>query len=140
MKFFDIIKTKLHESVFPQQKWLTKKIPRGWVDKDDLITLIVFESVVHFVEEEFNGVQDLEKYIYELKSNEYPYPFPEHQKNWISANETILKVYRWAKLREKILERQKSTKILFCVYEGIMERYNPYFLKEIIPVIGYMWT
>ena len=36
----------------PRQKWLTKKIPNQWCDKVELLKLVAFESIVHFVEEE----------------------------------------------------------------------------------------
>lgn len=36
----------------PRQKWLIKKIPRHWIDKDGLIEMVLFESLKHFVEEE----------------------------------------------------------------------------------------
>ncbi|MDB4314444.1 hypothetical protein N9955_00285 [bacterium] len=36
----------------PKQKWLTKKIPNGWCDKVELIRIVAFESIVHFIEEE----------------------------------------------------------------------------------------
>ena len=36
----------------PKQKWLTKKIPRHWSDKPELIRDILFECLVNFIEEE----------------------------------------------------------------------------------------
>lgn len=36
----------------PKQKWLTKKIPKTWCDKVELLKLTCFESIVHFVEGE----------------------------------------------------------------------------------------
>jgi len=36
----------------PKQKWLTKKIPRHWSDKPELIRDILFECLVHYIEEE----------------------------------------------------------------------------------------
>ena len=36
----------------PKQKWLTKKIPRCWSDKPELIRDILFECLVNYIEEE----------------------------------------------------------------------------------------
>lgn len=35
---------------FPRHRWLTKKIPRSWRDKDSIIEICLFESVKHFVD------------------------------------------------------------------------------------------
>lgn len=48
---------KLKSYLFPQQKWLTKKIPKTWEDKPELIRNILFEILVNYVEEE-EGLQD----------------------------------------------------------------------------------
>jgi hypothetical protein len=49
---------KIRDMLFPRQRWLTKKIPKDWCDKPELIKIILFETLVHFVEEE-NGLSDL---------------------------------------------------------------------------------
>ena len=36
----------------PRQKWLIKKIPNHWCDKVDLIRIVLFESLVHYVDSE----------------------------------------------------------------------------------------
>ncbi len=36
----------------PRQRWLTKKIPNHWCDKVELIRIVLFESLVHYVDEE----------------------------------------------------------------------------------------
>jgi hypothetical protein len=36
----------------PRQKWLLKKIPNHWCDKVDLIRIVLFESLVHYVDGE----------------------------------------------------------------------------------------
>ena len=36
----------------PRQKWLTKKIPNHWCDKDELIRIVIFECLVDFVDGE----------------------------------------------------------------------------------------
>ena len=36
----------------PRNKWLTKKIPRTWVDKDTILEIVVLESLKHYVDPE----------------------------------------------------------------------------------------
>ena len=36
----------------PKQKWLTETIPNSWKDKPELIRDILFECIIHFIEEE----------------------------------------------------------------------------------------
>jgi len=36
----------------PRQKWLIKKIPNHWVDKDTLWEICILEGIKHFVEKE----------------------------------------------------------------------------------------
>lgn len=45
-------KDKIKYSFVNRQRWLTKKIPRNWNDKDNLIELVLFECLKHFVEKE----------------------------------------------------------------------------------------
>lgn len=42
----------------PRQRWLTSKIPKSWCDKPELIELVLFETLINFVEEE-DGCKDL---------------------------------------------------------------------------------
>lgn len=35
----------------PRNKWLTKQIPRTWIDKDTLLEIVVLESLKHYCEE-----------------------------------------------------------------------------------------
>lgn len=36
----------------PRQRWLVKKIPKTWCDKPELIPILLYEMVIHFVEKE----------------------------------------------------------------------------------------
>jgi len=36
----------------PQNRWVMKNIPNRWVDKDTIIETILFDCVVHYIEEE----------------------------------------------------------------------------------------
>jgi len=48
----DLWYTQISSRICPRQRWLTKKIPRTWIDKDYLIELVIFESIIHYVEKE----------------------------------------------------------------------------------------
>ena len=37
--------------IFPRQRWLTKQIPRTWVDNDHLLETVLYASIIHFVDE-----------------------------------------------------------------------------------------
>lgn len=52
------VQYKISGILKPRQKWLTKQIPKQWCDKVELIRLVLFESVIHFVESEdcFNTI------------------------------------------------------------------------------------
>lgn len=54
----------------PRQKWLTKLIPNGWCDKVELIKVINFEMLVHFVD----GEKAFETIEWEAT--------PEHKEAW----------------------------------------------------------
>jgi uncharacterized protein YaaN involved in tellurite resistance len=38
--------------LWPRNKWLTKKVPRTWVDKDTILEIVVLESLKHYVDPE----------------------------------------------------------------------------------------
>jgi hypothetical protein len=57
----------------PRNKWLTKKLPRTRCDKVELITIVLYEMIIHFVEEEkcferleYRDIPEEEKIIKEI--------------------------------------------------------------------------
>ena len=54
---------KLRWWLNPRQKWLTKKIPNHWIDKDYLWELVILEGIKHYVEGER---------VFEVLSNDNP--------------------------------------------------------------------
>ena len=76
----------------PRQKWLTQKIGNSWVDKCELIKIVAFESIIHFIEEEdaFNKI--------EWSAT------PEHAK----AAEEYKRAYQYAKISIPILEEKNE--------------------------------
>lgn len=62
---------------FPRHRWLTKRIPNGWCDKDTIIEICLFESVKHFIEPEgenacgilcCDGPENQKRFMEELKT------------------------------------------------------------------------
>jgi hypothetical protein len=41
-----------------QQKWLTDKLQGDWIDKDAIIEIVLFDSLIHYVEKE-DGLNDI---------------------------------------------------------------------------------
>jgi hypothetical protein len=41
-----------------QQKWLTDKLQGDWIDKDSIIEIVLFDSLIHYVEKE-DGLNDI---------------------------------------------------------------------------------
>lgn len=52
------LKDKIKYSFVNRQRWLTKKIPRTWRDKDSLIEIVLFECLKNYVEGEI-GKEEL---------------------------------------------------------------------------------
>jgi hypothetical protein len=74
----------------PRQRWLTKKIPNHWCDKVELIRIMLFECLVHYVD----GEKCFENVAWDNEED-----FKDSGPNW-----------------EKIFEEKKETKakILKC--------------------------
>jgi hypothetical protein len=128
------IKDKIHWWMFPRQKWLIKKIPNHWVDKDYLITEVIFESIIHFVEEEHDdfeaGIEEWEK------EDETNWP-TKHQ--YLNAHYVFRKAYRWAKLRKNVQDKLDTCSKLYPIYDKIMREYDRHFCIEILKVSDHLW-
>lgn len=85
----------------PKQKWLTKKIPNHWCDKSDLIPIILFEMIVHFVEEEMDMVGwDWNKEVQGGHLSQ------EHADKIKQTEATILEIYKWIKTDKPVMEKE----------------------------------
>jgi hypothetical protein len=83
----------------PQQKWLLDEIPNTWCDKTELIKVVLFKMLEHYVEEE-HGLQDKEDWVTcELISQGYI----DNVKNVDGA---LREVYDYIKVHRPILEKQ----------------------------------
>lgn len=52
----DLWYQQISSRLWPRQKWITKKIPRTWVDKDTLLEIVVLESLKHYCAEDGEDV------------------------------------------------------------------------------------
>jgi hypothetical protein len=48
--FFRDLINSISTFISPRQNWLVRKIPKTWTDKDELMRICLFESLIHFVE------------------------------------------------------------------------------------------
>ena len=67
----------------PRQKWLIKKIPNHWVDKDYLWEICILEGIKHYVEQD--GGLDFNNYV----SNQTDASYPEWQKKFDKEVKTM---------------------------------------------------
>jgi hypothetical protein len=63
---------KINEYLFPRQKWLIKKIPNSWIDKDTLWEICVIDGLKHYVEQDYG--LGYEPGDYEHSQNDPTYP------------------------------------------------------------------
>jgi hypothetical protein len=124
-----------------QQRWLTNKLKGTWMDKDALLEICLFESLVHYVEEE-RGLRDNldELFKEELEKGHVT----QETVDLIKTREGLLKqCYDWIKV-----ERPEIVKILDTIedwkeYEKIeKELYDEdsEVMRIIIEQRGYLWT
>ena len=83
----------------PRNKWLTKKIPRTWVDKDTILEIAVLESLKHYVE----GEEALGKDMCHFESNQADPSFPEWQKE---KDRSVKHYYELTTIKLPALEKE----------------------------------
>lgn len=79
----------------PRQKWLTKKIPNHWIDKDTLWEICILEGIKHYVE----GEDALNNFETSQRDPEYP----DHQKKF---DREVSKMYEEITVALPKLEKQ----------------------------------
>jgi hypothetical protein len=93
------IKSQISAFFNPRQRWLTKKIPKTWHDKDGLIQIVLFECVVNYVEDE-NGLKDKIDWSEDMKNGHISQDYIDHVKD---IDGRIRKVYEYiTKTRPKL--------------------------------------
>lgn len=95
--------TKIRDWFNPQQRWLTRAIPREYTDKSELVPLVLFAILINFVEEE-DGLAQLDvDWTSEISAG---HATPESVAT-IKADYTLLRLaYNYAKIeRAELIER-----------------------------------
>jgi hypothetical protein len=124
-----------------QQRWLTNKLKGTWMDKDALLEICLFESLVHYVEEE-RGLRDNldELFKEELEKGHVT----QETVDLIKAREGLLKqCYDWIKVGRSEIVKILDTIEDWKEYEKIeKELYDEdsEVMRIIIQQRGYMWT
>jgi hypothetical protein len=124
-----------------QQRWLTNKLKGTWMDKDALLEICLFESLVHYVEEE-RGLRDNldELFKEELEKGHVT----QETVDLIKAREGLLKqCYDWIKVGRSEIVKILDTIEDWKEYEKIeKELYDEdsEVMRIIIEQRGYLWT
>ncbi len=124
-----------------QQRWLTNKLKGTWMDKDALLEICLFESLVHYVEEE-RGLRDNldELFKEEIEKGHVT----QETVDLIKTREGLLKqCYDWikvgrseiVKILDTIEDRKEYEKIEKELYDEDSE-----VMRIIIEQRGYLWT
>ncbi len=125
-----------------QQKWLTDKIKGDWMDKDHIIEIVLFESLIHYVEKE-NGL-NLPQYDWsdDLRKNHVT----QEQVNVFKKRQKELKnAYLYLKNDRPALEHQvenwDGTNVNeYLTLEESLFKKDSKIMNTIIKYRGYMWT
>jgi hypothetical protein len=85
----------------PRQKWLTKKIPNTWMDKTELIRVLLFECLIHYVEQE-DGLDRMHLLKDDLKKGYIDQAYYDID---LLREKELLAAYKHIKVRDQ-LERE----------------------------------
>lgn len=129
----------------PRQKWLTVAIGRQFVDKDFIIETTLFQSIIHFWEED-DGEKSMR---YQFEAIEGPCGGKalkeEDQQAYLAARKhyaALDRCYRWAKVRDAMwadFYNNYSERKDLAAGERL-ESEDEHYLTEIVRLRKYMWT
>ena len=123
-----------------RQEWLTDKLKGDWMDKDGLLEICIFESLVHYVEKE-KGLRDIDELYKEELEKGY---VTQETVDLIKSREELLKhCYDWIKVDRVEIQKLLDSIEDWREYERIeQELYNEdsEVMKIIIEQRGYLWT
>lgn len=125
-----------------QQKWLTDKIKGDWMDKDQIIGIVLFESLIHYVEKE-NGL-NLPQYDWydDLRKNHVT----QEQVNVFKKRQKELKnAYLYLKNERPALEHQvenwDGTNVNeYLTLEESLFKKDTKIMNIIVKYRGYLWN
>lgn len=123
-----------------QQKWLTNKLKGTWIDKDGLLEICIFESLVQYVEKE-KGLEHLgADWDKEIADGHVSQGYVDDLK----AREALIKrCYNWIKVDRLKIVKNLETIEDWREYERVEnELYDKdsEVMRIIIEQRGYLWT
>jgi hypothetical protein len=121
----------IKEFFSPKQSWLTKKIPNHWMDKPELIQLVLFETLIDYVENE-KGLKDDFDFSEDLAAGHIGQEYIDNVK---AVDGELRRVYNYIKNERQTLEESYNWK----VYE-VMDKKDMEAMTTIVKYSGYLWT
>lgn len=125
-----------------RQKWLTDKLKGEWMDKDRIIEIVLFESLIHYVEKEDDLVFD-EKNWARLRDAGHTRQdtIDEIRKRYQELNQA----YHYLKNERPALQHQvdnwEGTNIKeFEALEGSLLSKDTEIMNTIVKYRGYLWS
>jgi hypothetical protein len=147
--FWKDLKYNIRDFFFPRQKWLLRNVSRHWCDKVDLIRIVLFEILIHFVEEEMDSVSwDWQEEV------ELGYTSQEHADRVKTTAAELRSVYNYIKNERPNLEKQMNesvffTKTLNCAHSDYLEyisldkkieEFDEHAMQVILKNRNHLWT
>lgn len=125
-----------------QQKWLTDKLKGGWKDKDRIIEIVLFESLIHYVEKENDLIFNEKVWAEELDKGHVQQDTIDKIKK---RYEELRQAYLYLKNERPELERQvdnwEGVNIKeFDALEKTLSSKDTDVMNTIVKYRGYMWT
>lgn len=147
-KYFwsDLWYTQVSSRLNPRQKWLTKKIPRTWMDAGDLLELCAFESLIFWWTKD--GGESITKLQYEDEDD------PETKEAAKQVYDRLKAAYEWVahgraaavmeteRTVDSIINKDNPLENLkkFNQQQEEIESLDTFYLKEIVELRKYMWS
>jgi hypothetical protein len=97
----------IKEFFSPKQRWLIKKIPNHWMDKPELIQLVLFETLIDYVENE-EGLKDQFDFSEDLQAG---YIEQEYVDNVKAVDGELRRVYNYIKNERQTLEESYDYRV-----------------------------
>lgn len=126
-----------------QQKWLTDKLKGAWMDKDLIIEIVLFESLVNFVEEE-KGLENIDYgWTEELEKGHVS---EEYVENLALCQRELMHAYKYIKeKRPKMIKELEEllngddVKKYFELVKEIQDE-DTVIMTIIVEHRGFLWT
>jgi hypothetical protein len=143
-----------HENIVcrikPKNKWASKLIPHTWMDKPELIEVILFECVVHYVEVEvkkYDHIDWEDEYMAEIwKRIQKCYTYitadlPGIKKQQDRLWKVAYPPSQWQRIKDGIsTEAQKEAQNKCIELDETIDTTTKKILKEIIDLKDHLWS